>query len=204
MLYNKWCYYTIRVDWTNFLNHKFTEVTSSSLSYVEDKSFTHPEIIYEKKRRDDFTILYAIFIISNSPLIIAKSCQEKEAFDKGSTRNHSCLFLVLEDRSLQQQFKPRSKVNFHKRSLRFSRPFYALESISFSRNKKKERKGEEKHGRERRRGGKRENKKGEEMIQKWHGQFARSVAESESLGSSTRTRRYSPSFHGESTIVCGG
>lgn len=141
MLYNKWCYYTIRVDWTNFLNHKFTEVTSSSLSYVEDKSFTHPEIIYEKKRRDDFTILYAIFIISNSPLIIAKSCQEKEAFDKGSTRNHSCLFLVLEDRSLQQQFKPRSKVNFHKRSLRFSRPFYALESISFSRNKKKRERG---------------------------------------------------------------
>lgn len=24
------------------------------------------------------------------------------------------------------------------------------------------------------------------------------------LGCSTRTRRYSPSFHGESTIVCGG
>lgn len=68
-------------------------------------------------------------------------------------------------------------MNFHKRSLRFSRPFYALESISLSRNKKKKER-EKERGRKNREG--RENKRGgEEMIQKGHGQFARSVAESE-------------------------
>lgn len=56
---------------------------------------------------------------------------------------------------------PQSKVNFHKRSLRFSRPFYALESISLSQNKKK------KERRRRRRRKNTERERGKRGEKKW-------------------------------------